>query len=236
MKGIFVTATDTGVGKTVFSCGLVCLLKKRGIDVGVMKPFTSGNRQDALLLLQAQDYLSPSPLLGEGRGEEIIAEVNPQFFPKPLAPYIAAKLKKKKINLKKVFRSFDKILQKHKFVVVEGIGGVLVPLTKKYFLIDLIKDFGLPTIVVARAGLGTINHTLLTLKTLKEKGIKVLGVVLNGTKNKSLAERTNQAVISQYNKDGFTISVPWNVAYIRNPKLLADYLEKNLPLKISSLC
>ncbi|MFH1260250.1 MAG: dethiobiotin synthase [Elusimicrobiota bacterium] len=216
-KGIFITGTDTEVGKTVFSCGLVQLLKNRGIDVGVMKPFASGSRADALRLMKVQG------------GDQELEEINPQFFSQSLAPFIASRLANKKINLKKVLTGFQRISRRHQCTVVEGLGGVLVPLTKKYFLLDLIKDFALPAIVVARAGLGTINHTLLTVQTLQKNGVEVLGVVLNGMRNKSLAEKTNQRAIAQLAKLGFVLTVPWNKKYCRNPKLLAAYLEKNLP-------
>jgi len=215
-RGIFITGTDTEVGKTIFSCGLAQLLKDRGIDIGVMKPFASGSRADALRLMKVQG------------GKQKLEEINPQFFSQPLAPYIASRLAGKKINLKKVFTGFKKITRRHQFTLVEGLGGVLVPITNKYFLLDLIKDFALPAIVVARAGLGTINHTLLTVQTLQKNGIEVLGVVLNGMKNKSLVEKTNQRAIAELAKLDFVITIPWNKKYYQNPKLLAAGLEKKL--------
>jgi dethiobiotin synthetase len=88
----------------------------------------------------------------------------------------------------------------HQIILVEGIGGVLVPITKNYFVVDLIKDFNLPTIIVARAGLGTINHTLLTVEALKKQKVKILGIIMNGFRGKDLSEKSNAQVIESLSK------------------------------------
>jgi dethiobiotin synthetase len=184
-NGIFVTATDTGVGKTYFSCKLAQALLKLDINFGVMKPLSSGDRSDAKKLLKASKLKDSLDL------------VNPLFFKYPLAPYASLGLEKRKLNIKKVFSSYSMLNTNNKFMIVEGIGGVNVPISRKYFVTDLIKDLRLPAVIVARVSLGTINHTLLTVKELRKKNIPVLAVVLTDSKGKSLSELTNPKILSR---------------------------------------
>lgn len=174
------TATGTEVGKTVVACGIARLLKNSGINVGVMKPVSSGTTRDALLLRKAAGSRDPLSL------------VNPVRFKNPMAPYTASLLEKKRFNMQKVFRVYKQLCRRHSFLVVEGIGGVRVPLTKNFEVTDLILRMKLPAIVVASAKLGTLNHTLLTLDELKRKKIKVLGIVLNFFEKRNKIDRTNR--------------------------------------------
>lgn len=184
-KGIFITGTDTGAGKTYVACEIAKALKARGINTGVMKPICSGDRGDVKKLIKAAGV------------EEGVEKVNPVFLKAPLAPYISAKLERKKIDLYLIRNNFKYLKDKYKFLVVEGAGGTLVPVTKKYFMIDIIEEFGFPAIVVAKPFLGTINHTLLTVEKLRAKGIKVAGIILSGGKNNTLAEKTNPGLIRE---------------------------------------
>src|SRR5262245_53930023 len=148
-KGIFVTGTDTNVGKTAVACGIVSLLKAKGVKVGVMKPIASGGREDAERLREAS---------GMSDGLDVI---NPQHFEAPLAPVSAAALERREIDLDLIYRSYW-FLQKHyDVVIVEGIGGVKVPIGESTYIADLIQALRLPALIVGRAGLGTLNHTLL---------------------------------------------------------------------------
>jgi dethiobiotin synthetase len=185
LPGFFITGTDTGVGKTYVTIWLAELLKKEGLDVGVMKPISTGPRSedDALYLKRKLKLIDPIRL------------INPIHLKYPLAPYPAAKLEKRKLTLAPVFSAFRKLSKRHDCLLVEGIGGVLVPIKHDYLVVDLIKDLALPAIVVARAGLGTINHTLLTLEALKKRKIKIYGVILSGFNGKDLSEKTNAEVI-----------------------------------------
>jgi len=198
MPGIFITGTDTGVGKTFVTSLLARELIAKGCDVGVMKPISCGSKadNDAYHLKKQLRLKDPFEL------------INPINFKNPLPPYPAAKIEKKKINLGKIFSAYRKLSKKHQIVLVEGVGGVLVPITRKYFIVDLIRDFGLPTIIVARAGLGTINHTLLTIETLKIRKVEIIGVILNGFHGNDKSEKTNAKVIQETGKVRILASFP----------------------------
>jgi dethiobiotin synthetase len=189
-QGIFITGTGTEVGKTFVACVIARALVKQGVNVGVMKPVCSGGggggggggrgwRQDAQLLKKA------------ARSQDPLDCINPIYFKKPLAPYVAAQFEKKKFSLEKVVSAFNRLKRRHSFLIVEGVGGVCVPLTKDLEVIHLIKKMALPVVVVASAKLGTLNHTLLTLESLKRHKIKTLGVILNHFDFKSITDRTN---------------------------------------------
>lgn len=184
-KGIFVTATDTGAGKTYVACAIARALKAGGVNLGVFKPLASGDRKDVVKLIKAAGVA------------DTLSAVNPLFFKHPLAPYVSAKLSGKKVNLNIVKRAFLKLKRKYGFIIVEGAGGALVPVKKDYFVIDMIKELRLPALVVAKPYLGTINHTLLTVAALKRKGIKVAGVIISGGRGKTPAERTNPEIIRE---------------------------------------
>jgi len=183
--GVFITATDTGVGKTYVAAGIAKALKAHGYKVGVMKPVASGSDEDARLLIKASATKNDPKL------------VNPYLFRHPLAPVVAAGLEKRQISIQKILSSYKKLCQQNDFVIAEGIGGLLVPIKKGYLVSDLIQDMDIPAIVIARPNLGTINHTLLTVKHARDKGIKILGVVFNEAKKTKhgICERTNPKAI-----------------------------------------
>lgn len=215
-KGIFVTATDTEVGKTVVSSLLAAFLKKRNINVGVMKPIASGSQEDAKILKKAS---------GVDDGLDII---NPLFFKKPLAPISAARLEKKKINLSKIFKSYNKLRKKYDFLIVEGIGGILVPIKLNFLVADLIKKLNLPIIIVARPNLGTINHTLLTVKAAKSYRLRIKGVIINYSKkpgpdyNSRLAEKTAPKVIEKISGVPLLGVIPYR---FKTSELLEKYVN-----------
>ncbi|MGB9613771.1 MAG: dethiobiotin synthase [Candidatus Margulisiibacteriota bacterium] len=187
MAGIFIAGTDTGCGKTYVTMLLAKYLRSQGVNVGVIKPIATGSDQE-----NDACYLKKTLKL-----KDSLRVINPIHLKYPLAPYPAAQIEKKKIPLKSIFAAYRKLSAKYRVVLVEGIGGILVPITKKYFVADLIKDLNLPTIIVARAGLGTINHTLLTVEELKRRKIKILGIILNGFQGKDLSEKTNPEIIKK---------------------------------------
>lgn len=187
MPGFFITGCDTGVGKTYVTVYLAKLFKKEGLEVGVMKPISTGpkSEDDALYLKRKLKLKDPIHL------------INPIHLKYPLAPYPAAQLQKRKLSLAPVFSAFRKLSKRHDCLLVEGIGGVLVPITRSYLVADLIKDLGFPAIIVARAGLGTLNHTLLTVEALRKRKIKISGIILNGFKRKDPSEESNAEVIEE---------------------------------------
>jgi len=184
-KGIFVTGTDTSAGKTYVASAIAGALKASGVNVGVMKPVCTGNRNDIKALLAAAGSM------------ETIESVNPVFFRQPLAPLVSARLSRGKVDTGKIKKVYRELEARHDFMIVEGAGGIYVPLKKGYFIFDLIRELGLPALVVAKPYLGSINHTLLTVEKLRSEKIKVAGIVMNCLSNITLAERTNPGILRE---------------------------------------
>ncbi len=173
MRGLFVTATDTGVGKTEVACALVRGHRARGLDVVAMKPAQSGHEpgeaSDAERLLDASDRVEP------------LVAICPYALRAPLAPAVAARLEGVAISLPRILEAARALAARHAALLVEGAGGLLVPLTDRDTYADLAVALGLPVLVVARAGLGTVNHTALTVEALRRRGLAIAGIVLNRT-------------------------------------------------------
>lgn len=186
-KGLFITATDTNIGKTAVATALGLLLKEAGLNVGYMKPLSAGGKRSADVALLIKTLKLNDP----------ISRINPYHFKNPLAPLPASRIEQRNITLSKVFSAYKKLKRRHDFMIVEGIGGVMVPIKRNYFVLDLIKEMKLPVLLVARAGLGTINHTLSAVKLLQNNKIPIFAIVLNGAKNKSIAERTSPKLIKE---------------------------------------
>ncbi|WP_121641325.1 dethiobiotin synthase [Virgibacillus sp. Bac330] len=185
MKGIFITGTDTDVGKTVIASGIAATLKEKNMDVGVFKPLLSGisrnhaNSDTSLLKHMSQTSLTH-------------AEITPYEFSQPLAPSVAAQLEDKEICMQAVLDHWEKIKDRHDFFIVEGAGGISVPLGKDFLVSDLAIALKLPILIVARPNLGTVNHTYLTVYYAKQVGIPIVGIVINGKSNQpNIDEITN---------------------------------------------
>ena len=215
-KGIFITGTDTGIGKTLMSAGLARLLVNRDVKVGVFKPVASGGAvsEDGKLLQKAAQ-LPDSAYPG----------IVPVHFKQPLAPWVAG-WKEGKIDLSKIEKAYQKAKASCDFLIIEGVGGIQVPITQDFFVTNWIQKWKLPTLVVARAGLGTINHTLLTVEALQRRKIEVMGVLVNGYKGKELSERTNVKALRKLLKVPVYGPLKFNPKYRRNLDLLAGDLEK----------
>jgi dethiobiotin synthetase len=181
--GLFVTGTDTGVGKTLVGAALVYLLCQKGCKVKVFKPFESGVAdptrigEDGQLLAWAAGY-SPG-----------VCDISPYRLREPLAPALAARREGVEVDWAGLLASIRQQRNDGDFYLVEGAGGLLVPLAETRMVADLAADLGLPLLIVARAGLGTINHTLLTLESARMRGLKVAGWVVSGlTSDANVAE------------------------------------------------
>jgi len=185
-KGIFITGTDTGVGKTIITCGLVNVLKQKGINTIAMKPICTGGRKDI-------EFLIKNCII-----KEDIDLINQYSFNIPSAPYVASEIEKTDIKIENILSAFNLLKEKYDIVIVEGIGGLLVPIKKNYCVCDLIKELNLPVIIVSRAKLGTINHTLLSIEYTEFIGIDIIGIIMNNSKNVSIAEKTNPDIIKQF--------------------------------------
>jgi dethiobiotin synthetase len=173
MRGLFITATDTGVGKTEVACALVSGGRAAGLDVGAMKPAQSGAVAGV-----AGDAERLREAAGGGDPLELVC---PYQFQPPLAPGVAARLAGVEVSLPRLLEAARTLAARHAALVVEGAGGLLVPLTPKETFADLAVALGLPVLVVARAGLGTVNHAALTVEALRARRLEVAGVVLNRT-------------------------------------------------------
>lgn len=171
LRGIFVTGTDTGVGKTVVACELVRGLRARGIETGVIKPIETGvgaeGPADAIELHRACGRRDP------------LGDVCPQQFELPAAPSVAASAEGRDVDLPAISSAYDRVRQGCDFVIAEGAGGLLVPITDDFDMLDLAHLLRLPALLVARAALGTINHTLLSLEVARQRGLEVAGVVIS---------------------------------------------------------
>ncbi len=182
--GLFVTGTDTGVGKTVVACALLRALRRRGIDAAGMKAVETGvgadGPLDAIALREAAGGVDP------------LDRVCPQRLSLPAAPAVAGAEDGRKVDLASIHAAFAELASRHECVLVEGAGGLLVPLTSRVCMADLARDLALPLLVVARARLGTINHTLLTLEVARGRGLVIAGVVVShGSEPISSPERKN---------------------------------------------
>jgi dethiobiotin synthetase len=166
-----VTGTDTGVGKTLIACALARGLRRRGVDVGVMKPVETG---------VGPSGPSDARALREAAGADDALElVCPQAFSLAAAPCVAAAAEGRQVDRRAIDAAYDALRSRHDFTLVEGAGGLLVPISDGFSMADLALGLGLPLLVVARAALGTINHTLLTLEAAEQRGLCVMGVVIS---------------------------------------------------------
>lgn len=188
-QGLFIAGTDTGVGKTYIAGGLAKVLREQGVNVGVFKPFESGLKDGHA------DFRYLKEMAGVNDPDH---EICPNQFQEALAPAVAAEREGREVNWCGMTDCLESLATKHSFLIVEGAGGLLVPLAPGKTNIDLIKECELPVLLIARLGLGTINHTLLSLEALEYRNIACIGVVLNQTTaGKTLAEETNPNVLKK---------------------------------------
>ncbi|HEY2986404.1 MAG TPA: dethiobiotin synthase [Candidatus Binatia bacterium] len=227
-SGIFITGTDTGVGKTFVACGLAALLRESGYSVGVMKPAETGCVEK-----DGQLFPEDAARLKEASGcEEPLKKICPYQLKGPLAPSVAAEREGVKIDVDHIVALYTEISAAHDVTLVEGAGGLLVPLLAHYTYADLAKLLKLPVIVVAANRLGAINHLLLTLEHASCRGLRVLGYVLNRVSNdSSLAVDTNAEALRILTPVPFLGEIPY-VENISASRLSpADLIEEKLDLR-----
>ena len=195
-KAVFITGTDTGVGKTAVTAALAALLMEKGLATGVIKPFQTGTELDGL-----SDAEFIYGFLGR---EFVLSEVSPCRLRVPLSPYRAAEIEGVKIPLEDIIEHTRDYISRNDVTLIEGAGGLGVPVTGSYMMADLAVDLEAPVVVVARPGLGTLNHTVLSLEYARQRGAEVLGVVINGFPEPAdVASTTNPAVL----RDVFSVNV-----------------------------
>ena len=225
MKSLFITGTDTDVGKTYITAGLAIMLRKMGVDVGVMKPFAAGVVQKKGYKSEDVEILSKSAQINDSENL-----VNPQFFPIPASPYTAWKKLKIKPKISLILSSFKKLSKNHEMMLVEGMGGILTPILKDYYVTNLIKDMKIPTIIVTRSKVGTVNHTLMTVKMCEKYKIPIKGIIINNFDN-------NGYPINQLKKDleDLTgVKVLGSIPFINDmsDKSLYKIFKKNIDMKL----
>ena len=194
-KGLFITGTDTGVGKTLITGGIAHLLRKRGKKVGVFKPVATGCHCELEgLVSRDAEFLRMCAELNEP-----MTVIAPASYEIPAAPIVCVRREKRPIDYQQIAAMYNYLAKTCDVVLVEGIGGVMVPLDENTMLIDLAAKMKLPTVIVARVKLGTINHTLLTLETVRKAGLYTPGVVINGysVPAANIAEETAPDIIAE---------------------------------------
>jgi dethiobiotin synthetase len=181
---LFVTGTDTAVGKTHTVVQLLRLLRASGRRCAGMKPICCGDRRDAQLLLAA------------GSEGLTIDEINPIWLKTPAAPFAAALVEQIDINIPRVLEAMVDLQRRFDCVVVEGVGGWLVPIRADYFVSDLAAELKLPVLVVAQNRLGCLNHSMLTTNSVRDHGLKCAGLVLNNpSSQEDIAVSTNLDIL-----------------------------------------
>jgi dethiobiotin synthetase len=206
IPGFFITATDTGVGKTVVAAAIANWFHRRGNRVGACKIAATGcvHRREGLVSEDAE-YLahwsdSAFPL----------ETVCPIRYAEPLAPAVAAERAGIPLDWSLLQSSLTTLVATSDLLIVEGVGGILVPMDDQHTVLDVASDLGLPTVIVARPGLGTINHTLLTIEALRSRGVTIAGVVINRypTDTPDTATETNPTAIEKWGKIPVLCVVP----------------------------
>jgi dethiobiotin synthetase len=231
-KGFFITGTDTCVGKTTVAAAIALIMKRQGLDVGIMKPFaTVGEKYNSKHKSRDVEVLAAAANV-----RDTYYNLNPFFSSLPTAPYTASLVRKSnKVKVSKAVELYSKLASAHDRMIVEGLGGILVPLTRRKSLADFVNAINLPVIIVARFRLGMINHILLTLKACLDYSLRVRGIVLNdlsswnGPVKKKLIMETIEKVSG--------VNVLGLIPFITNPtpQRVAKILEGCLSYKRSSL-
>lgn len=216
MAGLFVTGTDTGVGKTFVARGLAAALRGRGRRVGVLKPVetgcggASGRPADALALRSAAGGTLP------------LESICPCRLDAPLAPDAAARLEGVRIDPAVLLAAFRAVERTHDVTLVEGAGGLLVPIVERYAMADLARDLDLPLLVVVHSKLGAVNHTLLTLEAAAARGLAVRGYVLNHAAAADEAAATNAALLARCTDVPCLGAVAWTPSAERDPRAVVE--------------
>ena len=224
VRSLFVTGTDTGVGKTLVGRLLCAAWRESGHRVHVLKPSETGCPTEHGEQIPT-DAVALAAAAGDTRS---LDEICPFRFSDPVAPAVAAQRAGQPApSLEHIRAAYEAALIGADRVVMEGAGGLLVPFADEFMAVDIPRELGVPTLVVARLGLGTINHTLLTVSALRERGVGVAGVVLSATEpGETLATQTNAEVVRRHLAGTTDVMVlPWlGEAPQADPKLAHQHL------------
>ncbi len=223
-KKLFIVGTDTGVGKTLVTAALAAYLSSIGYQVGVMKPLESGCSPS--LDTKGQKILIPQDALylqSMSQTQENLDQINPYRFEAPLAPGVAADIVGVKVDLDFILQTAESMTRRQDIILIEGAGGLMVPLSSSFLGIDLIEKMNASVLLVGRAGLGTINHCLLTLSALENRNIPVVGILLNHTDPKTdLSSHTNLQTLSRWT----SVPVWGEFSFLKNPLDRLELIEE----------
>ncbi|TCP53824.1 dethiobiotin synthase [Tumebacillus sp. BK434] len=224
---VFITSTDTGVGKTLITGGLAYALRRRGLDVGCWKPLQSGE-----LLHDPTGDAKRLQALGEL--PDPVDRICLHAFFEPLAPRLAAERAGAQLTRRDLLAHHREAAQLHRHLLCEGAGGLAVPLTADTTVAELAADLGLPLLIVARAGLGTVNHTVLTVRYAESYGLNICGVILSGAgrRGHDIAEAHNPAYIEEYAGVPVLGSIPWlgDTPSLETVRAATDFLADSITL------
>ncbi|KEI07501.1 dethiobiotin synthase [Clostridium botulinum] len=207
-KGIFVVGTDTDIGKTFVTGGLLYLLRKNGVNASYFKAALSGavEKNGKIIPGDTEFVCCLSGL------KEEYAFLTPYVFKTAVSPHLASKIEKVPIDLEIIKKSYCKVKEKYNFIVAEGSGGIICPIIDKeentVLLENIIKLLNLDTLLVASAGLGSINHTVLTIKYMESKGLNIKGIIINGYDEKNICHIDNVKMIKKLTKRNIVALIP----------------------------
>jgi len=223
MNSFFVTGTDTDVGKTCVSAAIAKRLHDNGVDVGVMKPFASGYKassdsisEDVKILMKYSGANDPVNL------------VNPYYFEIPTSPYDACKQLNLEVDISKVIESYKQLVSMHDIVIVEGIGGIMTPISQNYFVSDLISDLQLSSFIVTGSKIGTVNHLMLTHEHAQQKKLNLKGLLVNQNVSEGYELSNLKHQIFGLTKHRVVGAIPYNSSftmesYVKNFSNFVDF-------------
>lgn len=206
--GLFITATDTEVGKTVTTCAIAAALKRNGLGVGVSKPIASDCRRerDALVCADTEAIAHFSDC------QHPLHTITPVTYREPLAPAVAAQRERRPVDYAAIGDALSRLDrdEAHDVLLIEGIGGVMVPLDDEHDVIDLMVAIGYPVVVVTRPTLGTLNHTAMTCRLIREAGLRLAGIVVNryNAESNDIAEATNPLWLAKQSNTTVLATIP----------------------------
>ncbi len=230
-KTFFITGIDTNIGKTFVSLLLLLAFRQKGLNAGYMKPVETGVtiNEDG-----SKNYLDGRYLKDEGALSANLEIITPYTFESPLSPYAASKFEDKTVCIKEILLKFYELNRVYDYMIVEGAGGMLVPLKKKHFMIDIASYMDAGVILVTKAGLGMINHTLLNIEYAKSRGIKISGIIINNALNENdESVLSNKKILLEHADIPILGDIPYiqNRNDLKNKAMLKKFALKYIDIK-----
>jgi dethiobiotin synthetase len=230
-SGIFITGTDTGVGKTFVTAGIVRWLRRRDFDAVPMKPVQTGaeRREGELFAADLEFSLKAGDLSAD---LDELRLMSPYTYEPACSPHLAGRMAGNYTQISTIRYCADRLLREHRAIIVEGAGGIIVPLNEKETMLDLMTDFGYPVVLVSRSGLGSINHALLSVQALRAAALEIAGLVFNQSEppmpENSFIENDNPDVIARLGK----VDILGKIGYLdmkKQPEEVWAHFERSMP-------